>query len=173
MRIPWTSILHWQASRGIMIMLDFKFSSLLFHCSGTRLKCKYNAYLTLHRTKSTPVSDVTVWEAASTNSMDALLATLPDESYAHITAVHDRLVSAFEATLSRVDGVLSKLTPAQRVSRREVAAVFKAKGELSSLLFAAYYSARRGPLREDAAIRERVWRLVKPATATFITYLAI
>lgn len=139
--------------------------------SGTRLKCKYDAYLALHRAKSTPVTDVTVWEAACADSMDALLVVLPDESYADITAVHERLLAAYEATLARVAGILEALTPEQRESRREVAMVFKAAGELSNALFAAYSS--RGPLRDDTNVRERVWRLVKPASATLITHMAI
>lgn len=138
--------------------------------SGMRLKCKYDAYLELHRKKSTPVSDVSVWEAASTGGMDALLASVPDESYAQITAVHDRLIAEYEGTLARVEGILKGLTPEQRRSRKKAAEVFRVAGELSGVLFIAYVSSG---LRKDPAVQERVWQLLKPAVATTITHLAI
>ena len=138
--------------------------------SGMRLKCKYDAYLELHRKKSTPVSDVSVWEAASTGSMDALLASVPDESYAQITAVHDRLIAEYKGTLARVEGILNTLTTEQWRSRKKAAAVFRVTGELSGVLFVAYVS---NEFREDPAVQERIWQLLKPPVATTITHLAI
>jgi RNA ligase len=126
-----------------------------------RAKIKYDAYLLLHRAFSGNLTDMTVWQAAVSESITDLLDTLPDECYPSVHAVYTRLAERVASVKGRAAEVLKTL-PAD-ASPRDASIVIKAAGSLGPLLFAVRSHGWDSPV-----VEERAWKVVKPDKATVI-----
>lgn len=125
-----------------------------------RVKIKFAQYMNLHRALSR-LSNVAVWEALSTGTLEPLLEAVPDEMFNQVRECADELNLAFNKCLAATDVYVAH-AQSNFITRKDKAEWILANAPNPALVF---------KLLDNKNADEAIWREIKPERDTTWTFL--
>lgn len=126
-----------------------------------RVKIKFAQYMQLHHQLSR-LSNVAVWEALMTDSLNTLLDVVPDEMFGKVRECADELISEHNTVTLRAQGVARTATLLHDTRANQAGYILGQDTVESALVFAAL---------DGKNLDKRVWAKIKPKRDTSWTFL--
>ena len=142
--------LDWPNKEGFVIRFNDNENN------GFRIKIKFNTYVLLHRTNTNSISDIYNLYINTTQSLDEILNTIPDEFHTEFVDQWNILVTREKEIITEVTQVFEQTKKNPNNNRKEFALAIKDRPD-SGILFAMY---------QGKDTTQLIKRLLKPPEVT-------
>lgn len=126
-----------------------------------RVKVKFAQYMQLHHQLSR-LSNVAVWEALSTGTLEALLEVVPDEMYGQVRECANGLIAEHGYVKGMATDAAKRATLLHDERSQQAQYILNQRTCDSALVFAAL---------DNKSLDKRVWAKIKPKRDTSWTFL--